>query len=70
MQEMDLNCAVMLFYNYRVLKQGAHAIKLLYDVADELDEWHYNSSIVKVAAGSAGIGGAMAGTHACMHGGV
>ena len=46
----------------RALEQGALVKILLHEVADELDEWHYNSSVLKVAAASAGVGGTIAGT--------
>ena len=51
----------------RAIQQGGLAKRLLNEIADELDEWHRNSSIAKVVGGSAGIGGAIAGMY--MHDG-
>jgi len=39
-----------------------HLIPKLSEVADELDKHHFNSAVAKVTGGSAGIGGALAGT--------
>ena len=50
----------------RAIQQGDLAKNLLSEIADELDEWHYKSSIAKVVGSSAGIGGAIAGMHACV----
>jgi len=54
-------CSDFVFKLDRLVKQGVLARKLLNEIADELDEWHYNSAIVKVAGTSAGIGGTVAG---------
>lgn len=45
----------------RALQQCSLAKKLLYDIADELDKWHFNSSVSKVVGSSAGIAGLLAG---------
>ena len=56
-------CSNVVLQLDRALNQGDRAKTLLYAFANELDEWHYNSSIVKVSAASAGIGGAITGTY-------
>ena len=54
-------CSDVVLQLDRAINQGALAKRLLNEIADELDEWHYNTSIAKVVGGSAGIGGAIAG---------
>ena len=54
-------CSDVVLQLDRAVSYGARARRLLNEIADELDKWHYNSSIAKVVGGSTGIGGAIAG---------
>ena len=45
----------------RALNQCTLAKELLNDIVEELNKWHYNTSIAKVAGSSAGIGGLLVG---------
>ena len=59
-------CSDVVLQIHSTINQGTLAKRLLNEIADELDKWHYNSAVVKVAGGSAGIGGAIAGSYECM----
>ena len=54
-------CSDVIVLLDRALDQGALTNNLLNDIADELDKWHFNSSVAKVAGASAGMGGVIAG---------
>ena len=56
-------CSNVVFKLDRAKNQGVLAKRLLNNLANELDEWRYNSAIAKVVRGSIGIGGALAGTN-------
>ena len=54
-------CSETVLLVHRALDQCTLAKELLNDIADELNEWHFNSAIAKVVGSSAGISGILAG---------
>ena len=54
-------CSVVVLHLQKALNQASLAKDSLNKIANDLDEWHFNTSVVKVVGGSTGVGGVIVG---------